>query len=303
MTTKFKALFALSAVALTGLTADRAHASLRTDDGLLVFTSIASSSNNGFWIQQDAEKFGDPGYTLFAGGAPVFPGVFLKGSIASIPDGQGYWVVTAKGEIHPRGSAPQFGDGKLSSISGFPLYPKYDEVVIAAAALPNGKGFYAVDHKGRVWTAGEAVSYGDVSNPWWKSPDHRPTGIAVTPSGKGYYIVMNDGGVYSFGDAVFHGSTGGNRLPGGAEYTGIALSINGAGNVDGYWLVGSNGGIFTFGQAQFWGNAGNYAPELGPVTGLVSFPQPVTGEQPAQPTQGYAWVHQHGRVASVLRNQ
>jgi hypothetical protein len=153
-----------------------------------------------------------------------------------------------------------------------------------------------VGNDGKVWTAGDAKSYGDVQDQVNDIPTNYlfPTGIAATPSGNGYYIVMDDGGVFSFGDAVFYGSTGGNK-PGGHSVTGIALSIGNDGKVNGYWLVSADGSVHPFGQAPYWGNAGVNDWR---ATSIVSFPTPVLG-QPAQPTRGYGWVLESGEIGVV----
>jgi hypothetical protein len=130
-----------------------------------------------------------------------------------------------------------------------------------------------------VWTAGNVVSYGDVT-----SDNRTPSGIVATPSGLGYYVVMNDGGVFSFGDAEFYGSTGGNK-PGGHDVTGLALSYDLSGKQNGYWLVADDGGIFTFGDAPFLGSTGgNDGGSF--VSSIVT-----RGDK-----HSYAWVHANGQV-------
>jgi hypothetical protein len=108
------------------------------------------------------------------------------------------------------------------------------------------QGLWALGRNGKVWTAGDAVPYGDV-----QEDPQIATGIVATPSGNGYYIVMEDGGIFAFGDAVFFGSTGGSR-PGGFHITGIALSIGEDGSVNGYWLVNEDGGVLAFGGVSRW---------------------------------------------------
>jgi hypothetical protein len=203
-----------------GLMPVRAHASLPVDIGIgeQLVTSIAAAPGGGFWVQVDQR--GDPypyGETLAKDGAPVFENVSRRGSIAAIPGSNGYWVVSDRGQIFARGSASQLCEGLLSNCSGFPQGPLSSQIIVGAAAMPTGNGLWALDRWGKVWTAGDAQSYGDVTR-----DSQVPTGIVATPSGKGYYIVLEDGGVYSFGDAVFFGSTGGKK-PGGHHVTGIGL--------------------------------------------------------------------------------
>ena len=239
------------------------------------YTSIALAPNGGYWIQVDR---GPDSYTLAINGAPQYQSVPKRGSIAAIPGTSGYWVVSTDGYIYARGGAPELCGGNpgwLPNCSGYGS----GETITSAAASPNGDGLWAVDNDRHVWTAGNVVSYGDVTN------DNRtPSGIVATPSGQGYYIVMNDGGVFSFGDAVFYGSTGGNK-PGGRDATGLALSFDLTGKVAGYWMVANDGGIFTFGDAPFLGSTGgNDGGSI--VTGIVT--------QPDQ--HSYAWVHGNGQV-------
>jgi hypothetical protein len=285
----------LFATVISAAVTNHARASIPfINDELL--TSLAAAPDGGFWVQVDNgfDKNSDAGETFAINGAPAFHNIPIRGSIAAIPGRNGYWVVTGGGEGFPvqiiaRGDAPHLCDGLLSNCSGFPKNPGPSDMIVGAAATPLGRGLWAVDRKGRVWTAGDAQPYGDV-----QKDTSIPTGIVATPSGKGYYIVQADGGVFSFGDAVFHGSTGGKK-PGGHDVTGIALSIGDDGKVNGYWLVADDGAVYTFGQAPFWGNAGINSQK---VTSIVSFPAP-TPHGPPQRTRGYSWVFEHGGVGSA----
>jgi hypothetical protein len=280
----------LLALAILGLAPATAQASLPTSDrGGSLLTSIASAPGGGFWVQVDDWSGDYPSGTFAKEGAPDFGSTFEGGSITAIPGRNGYWVVTNDGWISQRGDAPQLCGGWLSNCSGFTKEPYFWQIIVGAAATPSGNGLWALGRDGKVWTAGDAQSYGDV-----QSDPQVPTGIAATPSGKGYYIVMEDGGVFSFGDAVFYGSTGGKKT-GGHHLTGIALSIDDDGEVNGYWLIAADGAVYTFGQAPFWGNAGITDWK---VTSIVSFPAQVPG-QPPQRTRGYAWVFDNGQVRAV----
>jgi hypothetical protein len=249
--------------------------------GTQLLTSVAAAPPGGFWVQVDDGS----GETLAKDGAPNLGSIPDRGSIAAMPGRNGYWVVTSDGKILGRGEAPSLCEGELSNCSGFPEEPFIWENIVGAAATPTGSGLWALGRDGKVWTAGDAQSYGDVQN-----DSNVPTGIVATPSGKGYYVVLEDGGVYSFGDAVFYGSTGGKK-PGGHHVTGMALSINDAAKVTGYWLVAADGAVYTFGNAPFWGNAG--INEM-PVGGIIAFPT-------YGPTKGYAWVHTDGQIGVVYR--
>jgi hypothetical protein len=276
------------AMALTllilGLTTQHAMASLPTGPGTSALTSVAAAPNGGLWVQVDGGVDNDDNRgsrTIALNGAPQYQSVPYRGSIATVPGQEGYWIVTDKGAIYPKGAAPDLCGGQLSSCSGFPSNPVPGEQIVAIAAMPDGEGFWAVGFDGKVWTAGTAVSYGDVTEECCRAI---ATGIAATPSGRGYYIVLNDGGVFSFGDAIFYGSTGGNK-PGGHDVTGIALSYNAQGTVNGYWLVADDGGVFTFGAAPFLGSTGgnNGGSKVTSITARTN-------------DFGYAWVHENGAV-------
>jgi hypothetical protein len=292
--TSIRRFAAVLALATFGLAPMRGLASLHSMQTGTLLTSVAAAPSGGFWVQVDKGfddfNYTDDGETLSISGAPDLPNIPVRGSIAAIPGRNGYWVVTDRGRIYARGDAPALCDlGELSNCSGFPDTPLSGQIIVGAAATPTGNGLWALGYDGKVWTAGDAQSYGDVQN-----DSNVPTGIVATPSGKGYYVVLEDGGVYSFGDARFFGSTGGNK-PGGHHVTGLALSIGDDGKANGYWLIADDGAVYTFGQAQFWGNAGITDWK---VISIVSFPAPVLG-QPPQRTTGYAWVFDNGEVRAV----
>ena len=237
------------------------------------YTSIAAAPGGGFWIQIDDGVLHE---TIAIDGAPQYESVPYPGSIAAIPGTNAYWVVTTTGFIYARGGAPELCGGYLGNCSGF---DGNTDRITGAAASPNGDGFWAVDKFRHVWTAGNVISYGDVTG-----DDQTASGIVATPSGRGYYIVMSDGGVFCFGDAVFYGSTGGQR-PGGHDVTGLSLSYDLRGNVNGYWLVADDGGVFSYGDAPFLGSTGG--DDGGSfVTSIVTRPN----------KRSYAWAHANGRV-------
>jgi hypothetical protein len=285
----------LLTLAIVGLVPVRAHASLPktafSSFSEQLLTSIATAPGGGFWVQVDS-KFGSyAGGTFAKEGAPGFASVSARGSIASIPGQNGYWIVADYGRISAQGDAPELCKGQLSDCSGFPEFPSPSQIIVGAVATPSGNGLWALGRDGYVWAVGDATFYGDAH-----LDPQVATGIVATPSGKGYYIVKEDGGVFSFGDAVFYGSTGGNP-PGGHHVTGMALSIGEDGKVNGYWLVAEDGGVFTFGKAPFWGSSGGNNGGAA-VTSIVSFPAPVS-DGPPQRTLGYAWVHENGQVSAV----
>jgi len=260
-----------------------------------ILTSVAAAPSGGFWSQiQDSYEDSTPtppGYTQVHEGAPAYDDIHHAGLIAWAPGTNGYWVVTESGHIYARGGAKQLCPAdSLSTCSGF--VPGAFSNLTAVAATPSGNGLWAVGRNGKVWTAGDAISYGDVT-----FDDSVPTGIAPTPDGGGYYIVVENGGVHTFGNAIFYGSTGGHP-PAGRTITGMATSINTSGQVNGYWLVGQDGGVHTFGEAPFWGSSGGNDSV---VTSIISFPRPEPSANPE--TVGYAWINAEGQLSMCTRDR
>jgi len=165
---------------------------------------------------------------------------------------EGYWVVTAEGQVVAFGAAHAYGD--LAGLAHAP--------VVAIIGSPTGLGYWLATADGLVRGYGDAVAVGDMGG-------HHLNGsiiaIAATPDGKGYWLVGSDGGIFTFGDAAFYGSTGNLRL--NKPVVGIAPAPGGGG----YWLVASDGGVFTFGSATFLGSMG--ATRLNkPVVGMTADP-------------------------------
>jgi hypothetical protein len=221
-----------------------------------VLTSIQPAPGGGYWQQQDDVSTNNspaprvPTGTYAIDGAPAFDSIPQRGTIVAAFSNSapinGYYVVTDNGEIIPRGDAVSqpFCNGRLSNCTAYPSNPHSSEIIVAAATTWSGNGMWLLDRKGRLWTIGDAQSFGDVRN-------HKavPTGITGTPSGRGYYIVEDDGGLFAFGDAIFFG-----RSP--KKITGISLDVNVDCNILGYWLVTQGGGVHQFGAAPFYGSTG-----------------------------------------------
>jgi hypothetical protein len=209
------------------------------------------------------------------------------------------WVVSNTGKITARGEATQLCNGQLSTCSGFPKQPSPWQYIVAAAAIPTGRGLWAVGRGGKLWTAGDARPLGDVQNQT-KVRDNPlgtplvPVAIVATPTGRGYYIAMSDGGVFTFGDAKFFGSTGGVR-PDGHSITGIALCYLDYYTTVGYWLVADDGSVLAFGKAPWWGDPDGNGRK---TTGITSFPIPSVF-QLEERSQGYALVTDDGELHFV----
>jgi hypothetical protein len=172
--------------------------------------------------------------------APVPSPVPITQVVAGMaaPDGQGYWMVSANGQVKGYGSAKTCGDLTTVGVNSH---------IVDAWATPTGGGYTLVGADGGIFCFGDAGFFGSLGG----QPLAKPI-VAGFPTvdHKGYWLVGGDGGVFCFGNAPFDGSEGGKTL--------AASVVNGAGSHDGngYWLVAADGGVFTFGDAPFDGSAG-----------------------------------------------
>jgi hypothetical protein len=197
---------------------------------------------------------------------PLTPGG-LTGPVvgmAATPDGSGYWLTNAAGDISAHGSAVSYG-----SLSGTTLRAPITHIV----STRDGKGYWLVAADGGIFTFGDAGFFGSMGG---KPLNARVVDMAPTADGNGYWLVGSDGGVFSFGDAKFQGSMGAIHL--NKPVVGIAAD----GTTGGYWLVASDGGIFSFG-APFYGSTGN-----------IVLAKPVNGMTPTADAGGYLFVASDG---------
>jgi myo-inositol-hexaphosphate 3-phosphohydrolase len=166
----------------------------------------------------------------------------------------------------------------------------------------NRSGYWMVGSDGRVYSFGDAKSYGDASlaggaqavdveptpsgNGYWViddqghvfakgdakalgdvsrsilSPAEVITSLSATKSGNGYWVFTSVGRAIPFGDAVFYGDMRDTKL------NGPVLDSIPTASGKGYYMVGSDGGIFSFGDAVFLGSMGG-KPLNKPVQSLV----------------------------------
>jgi hypothetical protein len=186
--------------------------------------------------------------------------------MALTPDGGGYWIVNAAGQIANRGDATCFG-----SMSGIAL----NRPIVGITLDPLTGGYWLVATDGGIFSF-DAPFYGSTGDIVLNKPI---VGLVATPSGNGYLFVASDGGVFCYGDAVFYGSTGSLVL--NKPVVGIALTADGGG----YWLAASDGGIFNFGDAPFLGSLGG-----------TTLNEPVVGIALDQATDGYWMVASDGGI-------
>jgi hypothetical protein len=205
---------------------------------------------------------------LFVGSADLQrgpPPVEFAG-VASLPGGDGYWLVDSTGAVRPHGLASSYG-----SMAGQSLNAPIRHIV----STPDGKGYWLVASDGGTFSFGNAGFFGSMGGQRLNAP---VVDLAPTADGKGYWLIASDGGIFAFGDARFHGSMGGQHL--NRPMVGIAGDVA----TGGYWLVASDGGIFAFG-----------APFLGSMGG-ATVNAPIVGMAPSADGQGYWFVASDGGI-------
>jgi hypothetical protein len=205
---------------------------------------------------------------LFVGnaGLPQGPPPVEFAGMASLPAGNGYWLVDSTGAVRPHGAAVSYG-----SMAGLALNAPIRHIV----ATPDGKGYWLVASDGGTFSFGDAGFFGSMGGRPLNAP---VVDLAPTADGRGYWLVASDGGIFAFGDARFHGSMGGQRL--NRPVVGIAGDVA----TGGYWLVASDGGIFALG-APFYGSMGG-----------ATINQPIIGMAPTGDGLGYWFVASDGGI-------
>jgi hypothetical protein len=141
--------------------------------------------------------FGD---AQFEGSCPGIGGC-SGAAVAVVPDaaGNGYWLVTATGNVYAFGDASSGGQNPFNA------------PVVSAARTGGGTGFEILLSNGAVFPQGDAEFYGSCSAPSGCSGE--PTAILAEANG-GYWIATATGNVYAFGDAPNDGGMGGQHLNG-----------------------------------------------------------------------------------------
>ncbi len=129
---------------------------------------------------------------------PGPPPVEFEG-MASLPKGNGYWLVDSTGAVHPHGAAVSYG-----SMAGKPLNSPIRHIV----ATSDGKGYWLVASDGGTFSFGDAGFFGSMeagtSTPrWWtwlRPPMARATGWwpvtvasspSATPASTGRWVASN----------------------------------------------------------------------------------------------------------------
>ena len=239
---------------------------------------VVAGSPSGEPVYCPGQTYGPNGAVTSTGGqypypysVPSVPGEPNTGSapvvsVASTPNGGGYWVARSDGSIAAQGNAVNYG-----SMSGVAL----DAPISHLVSTPDGRGYWMVAGDGGIFAFGDAGFYGSMGGQPLNAP---VVDLAPTPDGKGYWLVANDGGVFAFGDAHFYGSMGGQPL--NQPVVGIAADPA----TGGYWMVATDGGIFSY-DAPFRGS-----------TGALVLNEPVNGMAATPNGQGYWLVASDGGI-------
>ena len=152
--------------------------------------------------------------------------------IAAAHDGDGYWLVSSRGDVYSFGDARFFGPSAS-------LRPRIGVgPIVGIVATPGGRGYWLVSSGGGVFCFGDATYRGSAAG-----SGRVIVGMAPTPNGKGYWLAAQHGSVISFGDAPARGSVQGKSSLN--QLVGIAGDHHGLG----YWFLNSKGSTYGFGPA------------------------------------------------------
>jgi len=212
----------------------------------------------GYWVVDRR------GGVAAGGGAPDLGGLrpvtHLWGPIvamAATPDGDGYWLASATGDVHNLGDARYYGRVPPGRLGGT------TSQVVGIAATADGRGYWLASSAGGVYSFGDARFYGSAPVP---AEGGRIVAIAARPGGGGYWLASSTGQILCFGDATYHGSAAG----AGLIIVGFAPTADGRG----YWLATATGRVISFGDARAQG----MAPQAGSATPLVGIAAEQNGD-------------------------
>ena len=218
------------------------------EPGAAATGQILAAADGGIFVFGDAGFYGSAVDHV----SPADPVV----DAAATPSGNGYWVVTAAGEVLAFGDAGDLGDA-----------PAAATMIVAIVPSESGDGYWLAASDGGVFAFGDAAFAGSAGA---IDLNQSIVGMAADPDGSGYWLLGSDGGVFSYG-AAFAGSTGDITLV--EPVVDIAADLDGSG----YWLVASDGGVFSF-DATFHGS-----------TGAIDLVEPIV-DMVADPAGGGYWL-------------
>ncbi|MHB1731888.1 MAG: CAP domain-containing protein [Ferrimicrobium acidiphilum] len=264
---------------------------------------VVASNDGGVTADGSAKTYGSTysdGMTGLGGSHPLAAPIV---GMASLPSGNGYYLVGADGGVFNFGSAPYHGSTYTYGITGLSGKRPLNAPIVGMASTPHGNGYWLVAADGGVFNFGSAKFYGStytygITGLSGKRPLNAPiVAIVPTPDGRGYWLIAKDGGVFDFGDAHFYGSTytygitglSGKR-PLAAPIVGAAASPGGGG----YYLVAADGGVFDFGDAHFDGSS--YSLGYTGLGGSNPLPSPVASIAPDPNGNGYWAITKTGKV-------
>lgn len=134
---------------------------------------------------------------------------------------------------------------------------RYDDNPPASPNAAGGRGYWALDAVGGVFSYGDVGFHGSVPSLRTAGVPvgpGRPVAIESTPDGGGYWILDDKAGVFSFGNAAFHGSIPDLRARGVAVGPMKPVAIEATPDGGGYWILDDRAGVFAFGNAAFHGS-------------------------------------------------
>lgn len=257
--------------------------------GSLCVALAALLSAGSFITASRAEAAG----ARYLGSMAANPSTYPAAAIESTNSGDGYWIVTSRGQVYSFGDAHFYGGLGQRTIgttivdivatpsgNGYLLIGRNGAVfpfgdaswhgsmkgrtsspIVAAATTPTGNGYWLFSRRGRVFHFGDARWRGAA----FGSTSTTIEGAVATPTGRGYWLAGANGAVFRFGDAGAYGSMAGRGTYG--DVVDIAATSTGRG----YWLVTANGSIYNFGDAKFRGSMGRQLL-LSPVVSITAPP-------------------------------
>ena len=150
--------------------------------------------------------------------------------MAATPNGSGYWLTNAAGDVSAHGSAVSYG-----SLAGTTLQAPITHIV----STPDGKGYWLVAADGGIFTFGDAGFFGSTG----AMTAERPGGGHGADSRRERVLAGRRRTVASSPSATPY-----SRAPWAAVHLNKPVVGIAADNATGgYWLVASDGGIFSFG--------------------------------------------------------
>jgi len=180
----------------------------------------------------------------YLGGSPG--GTVSRFTDAKVTAGDnGYWLLTAAGQIYAYGNAPYLGGGAGGHTGD----------IIALAATPDGQGYDMLSASGQVYAYGNAGYYG--GSPGGSAAEF--VDLEMTPSGHGYWLLNSAGAIYAYGDAQYYGGS-----PAGFTTAIVAMSPTPTGR--GYVLVSKSGQVYAYGDAQYRGGSPSSPSEIRDVS-------------------------------------